>query len=64
MILAIDIGNTNIVIGCIDKERTYFIERLSTVRTKTELAEMNLIRTRELLLNRIKRRRIFDNCHS
>lgn len=37
MILAIDIGNTNIVVGCIDKERTYFIERLSTVRTKTEL---------------------------
>ena len=37
MILAIDIGNTNIVIGCIDKEKTYFIERLSTVRTKTEL---------------------------
>lgn len=37
MILALDIGNTNIVIGCIDRERTYFIERLSTVRTKTEL---------------------------
>ena len=37
MILAIDNGNTNIVIGCIDKEKTYFIERLSTVRTKTEL---------------------------
>lgn len=37
MILAIDIGNTNIVIGCIDHEKTYFIERLSTVRTKTEL---------------------------
>ena len=37
MILAIDIGNTNIVIGCIDKSRTFFIERLSTVRTKTEL---------------------------
>lgn len=37
MILAIDIGNTNIVIGCIDKEKTYFVERLSTVRTKTEL---------------------------
>lgn len=37
MILAIDIGNTNIVIGCIDREKTYFIERLSTVRTKTEL---------------------------
>ncbi len=37
MILAIDIGNTNIVIGAIDDKKTYFIERLSTVRTKTEL---------------------------
>ena len=37
MMLAIDIGNTNIVVGCIDDEKTYFIERLSTVRTKTEL---------------------------
>lgn len=37
MILAIDIGNTNIVIGCIDGEKCLFVERLSTVRTKTEL---------------------------
>ena len=37
MILAIDIGNTNIVVGGIDNQKTYFIERLSTVRTKTEL---------------------------
>lgn len=37
MILAIDIGNTNIVVGCIDDKKTYFIERLSTNRTKTEL---------------------------
>ncbi len=37
MILAIDIGNTNIVIGCLDKEKICFVERLSTVRTKTEL---------------------------
>lgn len=37
MILAIDIGNTNIVIGCLDQKQTYFVERLSTVRTKTEL---------------------------
>lgn len=36
MILALDIGNTNIVLGCIDEEKTYFIERLSTVKTKTE----------------------------
>lgn len=37
MILAIDIGNTNIVIGCISGKKTLFIERLSTVHTKTEL---------------------------
>lgn len=37
MILAIDIGNTNIVVGCLDREKTYFIERISTVRTRTEL---------------------------
>ena len=35
MILAIDIGNTNIVIGGIDEKKTYFIERVSTIRTKT-----------------------------
>ena len=37
MILALDVGNTNIVLGCLDREKTFFIERLSTVRTKTEL---------------------------
>lgn len=37
MILAIDIGNTNIVIGCCDDEKIYFIERLSTNYPKTEL---------------------------
>ena len=37
MILAIDIGNTNIVIGCMEEKKCIFIERLSTVRTKTEL---------------------------
>ena len=37
MILAIDIGNTNIVLGGIDDEKTYFIERLSTNKTKMEL---------------------------
>lgn len=35
MILAIDIGNTNIVIGCMDGEKRYFTERLSTDKTKT-----------------------------
>ncbi len=37
MILAIDIGNTNIVIGCIDQEKIYFVERVSTDREKTAL---------------------------
>ncbi|MDO5410872.1 MAG: type III pantothenate kinase [Lachnospiraceae bacterium] len=37
MIMAIDMGNTNIVIGCIDNEKTYFVERLSTDPSKTEL---------------------------
>lgn len=37
MILAIDMGNSNIVIGCIDNEKTYFVERLSTDKSKTAL---------------------------
>lgn len=37
MILAIDIGNTNIVLGCIEGEHIYFIERISTDRKKTAL---------------------------
>jgi type III pantothenate kinase len=37
MILAIDMGNTNIVIGCIDNKKIYFEERISTDHQKTEL---------------------------
>ena len=37
MILAIDIGNTNIVIGCIDAKQTYFVERISTNLNQTAL---------------------------
>lgn len=37
MLLALDIGNTNITIGCMDTQNTCFVERLSTVHTKTEL---------------------------
>ena len=36
MILAIDIGNTNIVIGCITDGNVDFMARLSTNRIKTE----------------------------
>lgn len=37
MILAIDMGNTNIVIGGIDSEKTYFVERITTNHVKTSL---------------------------
>ena len=37
MIIAIDMGNTNIVIGCVNDEKIYFEERLSTDYSKTEL---------------------------
>lgn len=37
MILAIDMGNTNIVVGCIDDEKTYFVERITTDHIKTAL---------------------------
>ena len=37
MILAIDIGNTNIVLGCLREEEILFTERLSTDHAKTDL---------------------------
>ena len=37
MILAIDMGNTNIVIGGIDSVQTYFLERVTTDHIKTGL---------------------------
>ena len=37
MILAIDTGNTNIVLGCMDEKKRYFTERLSTNKTRMEM---------------------------
>ena len=37
MILAIDVGNTNIVVGCIQNEKIMFFERIATDTLKTEL---------------------------
>lgn len=37
MILVIDIGNTNIVVGAIEDTHTYFIERMATDKQRTEL---------------------------
>lgn len=36
MILAIDMGNTNTVIGGIDETKTYFIERVTTDQNRTD----------------------------
>ena len=35
MILAVDIGNTNIVLGCLDEKKVYFECRVSTDKHKT-----------------------------
>ena len=37
MILAIDMGNTNIVIGGIDENKTSFVERITTNPSKTDI---------------------------
>lgn len=37
MILAVDIGNSNIVIGCFDRSDIIFVERLSTNHQSTQL---------------------------
>lgn len=37
MVLAIDIGNTNVVIGCFRQERILFVERVSTNQNATPL---------------------------
>ena len=45
MVLAVDIGNTNVVIGCFDKDEIRFVERLSTNKNSTSLEYLVLIKT-------------------
>ncbi|WP_434311704.1 type III pantothenate kinase [Hominifimenecus sp. rT4P-3] len=45
MILAVDIGNSNIVVGVVDQERIYFVERFSSDPRKTDLEYAIAIRT-------------------
>ena len=45
MILAIDIGNTNIVVGCCKENKVSFVERISTNHTSTELEYAVSIKT-------------------
>ncbi len=44
MILAVDIGNSNIVLGCFEDEKILFIERLSTNQNSTALEYTILIK--------------------
>ena len=45
MVLAADIGNSNVVIGCFEGNEIKFIERLSTNRNSTALEYAVLIKT-------------------
>lgn len=45
MVLAVDIGNSNIVIGCFDSTQVRLLERLSTNRSATALEYAVLIRS-------------------
>ena len=45
MVLAVDIGNTNVVIGCFDENEIRFTERLSTNKNSTALEYLVLIKT-------------------
>lgn len=45
MIIAVDIGNSNIVIGCFEKNELRFVERLSTNHRSTEMEYTVMIKT-------------------
>lgn len=45
MVLAVDIGNSNVVVGCFQGEEILFVERLSTNRNSTALEYAVLIKT-------------------
>ena len=54
MILAIDIGNTNIVVGCIDDKKTYFIEKImptkfTTIKKFNTLSTIRIFITGEII---------------
>ena len=44
MVLAIDIGNTNVVVGCFKDNKILFVERVSTNHTATDLEYASTIR--------------------
>lgn len=53
MVLALDIGNTNVVVGAIEGEEILFLDRLATDRNATELEYMVQLRS-VLKLNSVR----------
>ena len=45
MVLAIDIGNTHILLGCFEERKVLFTELLTTVKTATELEYASFIKS-------------------
>ena len=45
MVLAVDIGNSNIVLGCFENGRIIFVERLATNQNSTALEYAVIIKT-------------------
>ena len=45
MILAVDIGNTNVVLGCMEGEQILFLERMATDRRATDMEYLVRIRS-------------------
>ncbi len=58
MILAFDVGNTNIVMGVLDEEKTYFLTRFATDHAKTEaeyaVLVKNILEIKGVALDEIK----------
>ena len=45
MILAVDIGNTNVVLGCMEDDKILFLERMATDRRATDMEYLVRIRS-------------------
>ena len=45
MVLAVDVGNSNVVIGCFDKDKLQLVDRFATNRNATALEHALLIKT-------------------
>ena len=57
MILAVDMGNSNIVVGGLDDQATYFEERITTDDRKTSLEYAIMLKNILEIQNKTKRHR-------